>query len=331
LIVEASDTTATRRETDFDWRCVVGSLDMSPADYADVGEMLGLPMSQTFFYGTVRDVDGNIWNPMRRFTAEGGPEKLLLQTNRERDSIGIHRAGRNSASCAAARRWLDGDEVRFEPGPDTAESPFEIRASAQRMTWIEQDVFELHGTAVPPGLHWHLPDRTQGMYYVSQIYEVEGEILGNEVRGFIPMDQLWMNGMIYRDDIFVGRRAEVIWYTWATRYEDGSFDGGHFLVGHRQLGFALLYDEQGKVFATTDVTGRVTLDGDGPWPAAIDIVAAGDEWEFVPDARGRMTDLMPIPNPQIEGRWRRKGDTRQPAHWTAWGEIAPGHGLQPVR
>jgi hypothetical protein len=304
---------------------------MNPADYADAQPMLGLPLSQTFFYGTVRDADDNIWNPMRRFTAGGGPERLLLQTNRERESIGIHRGGRNSASCEGARRWLDGDDVRFEPRPDASGQPFEIRASTQRLSWVERDVFELHGTAVPPGLHWHLPDRDQGMYYISQIYEVEGEILGNEVRGFIPMDQLWMNGTIYQNDIFVGRQAEVIWYTWATRYEDGGFDGGHFLVGHRQLGFALLYDENGNVFATTDVSGQVTLDGEGPWPHAIEIVAAGDTWEFEPDPRGRMTDLMPIPNPQIEGRWRRRGDTRRPAHWSAWGEIAPGHGLEPVR
>jgi hypothetical protein len=326
-----STTLESQRHDDFDWRCVVGSIDMSPADYAEVRPMLGLPLSQTFFYGTVRDADGNIWNPMRRFTADGGNEKLLLQTNTERDSIGIHRAGRHSASCAGARRWLDGDEVRFEPAPDSEGEPFVIRASASRFSWIEQDVLELHGTAVPPGLHWHLPDRNQGMYYVSQIYEVEGQILGNEVRGIIPMDQLWMNGTIYQNDIFVGRQAEVIWYTWATRYEDGGFDGGHFLVGHRQLGFALLYDEHGQVSATTDVTGRVTLDGEGPWPQGIEVVAAGQVWEFEPDPRGRMTDLMPIPNPQIEGRWRRKGDTRRPAHWSAWGEIAPGHGLEPVR
>jgi hypothetical protein len=321
----------SERHDDFDWRCVVGSIEMSPADYADVGAMLGLPLSQTFFYGTVRDAEGNIWNPMRRFTADGGPEKLLLQTNRERDSIGIHRAGRHSASCAGSRRWLDGDEVRFESPADPSGHPFEIRASAERFSWVETDVVELHGNAVPPGLHWHLPDRRQGMYYVSQIYEVEGQILGNEVRGFIPMDQLWLNGTIYQNDIFVGRQAEVIWYTWATRYEDGSFDGGHFLVGHRQLGFALLYNERGEVFTTTNVTGQVTLDGEGPWPRAIEVVAAGDTWEFEPDPRGRMTDLMPIPNPQIEGRWRRRGDKRRPAHWSAWGEIAPGHGLEPVR
>ena len=54
------------------------------------------------------------------------------------------------------------------------------------------------------------------------------------------------------------------------------------------------------------------LDGDGPWPKRIELTAAGDEWEFLPAATGRMVDLMPMPNPQIEGRWRRAGDTREP-------------------
>ena len=73
------------------------------------------------------------------------------------------------------------------------------------------------------------------------------------------------------------------------------------------------------------------LDGDGPWPERIELMAAGDEWEFLPAATGRMVDLMPIPDPQIEGRWRRAGDTREPAHWFAWGEVAPGHGIAPIR
>ena len=67
-------------------------------------------------------------------------------------------------------------------------------------------------------------------------------------------------------------------------------------------------------------------EGSGPWPARIDLTVDGRAWEFIPDARGRMVDLMPIPNPQIEGRWREVGDTREPAHWFAWGEIASGHG-----
>jgi hypothetical protein len=30
-------------------------------------------------------------------------------------------------------------------------------------------------------------------------------------------------------------------------------------------------------------------------------------------------------------RGRRVGDTREPAHWFAWGEVAPGHGTTPIR
>lgn len=30
-------------------------------------------------------------------------------------------------------------------------------------------------------------------------------------------------------------------------------------------------------------------------------------------------------------QWRRRGGTREPAQWFAWGEIAPSHGLTPTR
>jgi hypothetical protein len=317
------------RKTDFDWRCVVGAVDTDMANLL-IETQLGLPMSQTFLYGTVRDTEGTIWTPMRRLAAgDGGGERLLLQTDLESDAIHIHRAGRGSAPSRGVRRVLDGDAVRFDSDPGAEGASFAVRADATTFRWVEEGTLELEGAAVPPGLHWHLPDREQGMYYLSQIYEVEGSLLGRKVHGFIPLDQLWMDGVIYVDDIFVGQQAEVVWYTWATRYADGGFDGGHFLLGHRRLGFALIYDETGRVTATTDVDGRVVLDDDGPWPARIELSVGGEEWEFLPAETGRMVDLMPIPNPQIEGRWRRVGDTREPDHWFAWGEIAPGHGTAP--
>jgi hypothetical protein len=319
------------RRTDFEWRCVVGAIDTDVGDYA-TELMLGLPLSQTFLYGTLRDGDGRIWNPMRRLTAgDGGHEKFLLQTDLDSDAIHIHRAGRHSASGFGARRSFDGNTLRFASDPSAEGAPFEVHATSTTFHWSEEGTLELEGTAVPPGLHWHLPDRDRGMYYLSQVYEVAGTVLGREVRGFIPMDQLWMKGVIYEDDIFVGRQAEVVWYTWATRYVDGSFEGGHFLLGHRRLGFAVVYDERGNVFSTTNVDGKVTLESDGSWPARIDLQADDQQWEFVPAETGRMVDLMPIPNPQIEGRWRRRGDERVPAHWSAWGEIAPSHGTAPRR
>ncbi|MDO8391304.1 MAG: hypothetical protein Q7V57_12540 [Actinomycetota bacterium] len=311
----------------FDWSCVVGSLVMRPEDYVDDAPILGLRPSQTFLYGSVRDAEGNIWTPMRRLLAgDGGHEKLLLQTNDDSDAMHVNRAGKHSASSFGVVRSVVDGVVRLDSDPAAQGQPFSISASTDTFRWVEEGVFELHGVAVKPGLHWHLPDAANGMYYASQIFEVEGQILGREVRGFIPMDQLFMDGVIYQDDIFIGEQAELVWYTWATRYLDGSFEGGHFMLGHRRLGFAVVYDEHGSVFTSTDMGGEVTLDGDGPWPTHIDLMAGDQHWEFLPDPRGRMVDLMPIPNPQIEGRWRRHGDTREPAHWFAWGEIASVHG-----
>ncbi|CAB4364144.1 MAG: hypothetical protein F2681_09055 [Actinobacteria bacterium] len=311
----------------FDWSCVAGALEMRPSDYLGTEPILGLRPSQTFVYGSVRDGDGNIWSPMRRFmSGDGGHEKLLLQTNADSDAMHVNRASKHSATGFGVQRSFADGVVQFANDPDAQGQPFAISVTADTFHWVEDGVLELTGTAVKPGLHWHLPDTNKGMYYVSQIFEVEGRILDKEVRGFIPMDQLYMDGVIYEDDIFIGDEAELVWYTWATRYLDGSFEGGHFMLGHRHLGFAVVYDEHGSVVTSTDLGGEVTLDGEGPWPTRIDLTAGGQQWEFLPDPRGRMVDLMPIPNPQIEGRWRRRGDTREPAHWFAWGEIASVHG-----
>jgi len=44
-----------------------------------------------------------------------------------------------------------------------------------------------------------------------------------------------------------------------------------------------------------------------------------------------MPDLGPIPNTQVDGRWRRVGDTREPAVWFAWGEVVSHIGRRPRR
>ncbi|MGE0881119.1 MAG: hypothetical protein AB7L13_08395 [Acidimicrobiia bacterium] len=318
------------RDTSFGWQVIVGSLDMDVDDYmADT--MFGLPMSQTFLYGTTRDADGHLWTPMRRLTATGGEERLLLQSDVESSDLKPNRAGRFTSTGAGARRSRDGTTLKLESAPDQPGNRFLIEANPSTLHWVEDGTLELHGRAVPPSLHWHLPDRKLGMYYLSQIYEVEGQVLGRDVRGFIPVDQIFMHGMIYKDDLFVGEKAEVAWYTWATRYTDGTFQGGHFMIGHRKLGFAIVYSDTGMELCTTDVDGEVTLDASGIWPERVEITTAGQHWEFLPAPTGHMVSLMPMPNPQNEGRWQRVGETRTPAHWFAWGEVAPAHGTKPRR
>lgn len=132
--------------------------------------------------------------------------------------------------------------------------------------------------------------------------------------------------MYQNKDVMVGEKLELFWYTWATRYTDGSLDAGHFALGNDRFGFAVITDADGNVRQDDHVEGEVTFGDDGYWHTGISFSALGEQWEFIPDPRGRMPDLGPIPNPQIEGRWRRVGDEREPAVWFGWGESAPAHG-----
>ena len=90
-----------------------------------------------------------------------------------------------------------------------------------------------------------------------------------------------MNGRVYENDLLVGRKLHVTWFTWATRYTDGTLDAGHFMLGHDGLGMLLLCDQDGQVRRTTDVNGHVELDSSETWPVHIEVHAPGEDWEFL--------------------------------------------------
>ena len=89
------------------------------------------------------------------------------------------------------------------------------------------------------------------------------------------------------------------------------------------FGFAILGNENGEVRYTYDVTGEVDFGSNGYWQEGITYSAFGEQWEFMPDPKGRLVGLGTLKNPQVDGRWRRVGDTREPDVWFAWGEAAP--------
>jgi hypothetical protein len=315
---------------DFRWLPQVGAHRADPAEFCTQRSFFGLPYSCTVVYGSLRDPDGVIFTPMRRlYSGDGGKERLLLQTTLNgAETLRIHPAGASTARSTGWQQGFQGGVFHMESSAASPDARFRLVSDGTSLEWTEEGRLELHGSLVPPGLHWYLPGRDKGMYYASQLFELEGVILDHPVRGFIGFDDIYLPPgiRIYQGDALVGESLEVLWWTWATRYQDGSLEAGHFLFGHDRLGFALLTDERGRVSATTEVEASVTLGPDGFWPARLDLNAAGVDWEFLPDVKGHMVDLMPMPNPQTEGRWRRVGDARQPAWWFAWGETAPGHG-----
>jgi hypothetical protein len=328
----ANSTAALPRRGQFHYQMLLGDHSCAPELFALDGTSLGLPWSAVYFYGTLRDDRGESYTVLRVPEAGGGGRKrFFLQTTQDADDLRVHPASRHSVrNTGFVRSHADGVTVLASPSQAEG-NPFRIEVSATTSRWVEAGVMDLRGTLIEPGLQWHLPHGNEGYHYVSQLYDVEGEILGRPVRGFYGADDMYMHGQVYDNDLLIGKRLHTTWYTWATRYVDGTLDAGHFMLGHDGLGMLLLCDETGAVNRTTDVDGRVDLDSSGTWPARIEVHAPDQSWEFLPDPKGRMVDFMPIPNPQAEGRWRRIGDTREPAHWFAYGEIAPSHGTVPRR
>ena len=153
-------------------------------------------------------------------------------------------------------------------------------------------------------------------------------------RGFIGFDIIYMyeGGEVYKtNDPLVEEELEIVWYTWATRYKDGSIDAGHFMIGNDMLGFGILTYENEEVRFTYDVDCEVTFARDGYSQTGIKAKVFGEDFEFIPHPRGAMPGLGPIPNPQVDGIWKRAGDEREPDVWFAWGETAPAHGAKPVQ
>lgn len=316
---------------------VVGAFEPTLQDMLSTEPLMGMNPEGLYLWGTLRDEDGNMFSPMRRipFDLPGAKQDtrryFYLQHNVGEQNFILDKAGRNSAPNDNHFFGREGDKAVWRSSPEVSGSPFLAEWWPEGCRWIEEEVMDIKGSLVKPGLQWYIPSRSCAMSYLGCIMEMEGVIKDRKVKGMIGFDVIYMyaGGECHvTKDPLVQENLELCWYTWATRYKDGSIDAGHFMIGNNMLGFAILTDENGNVRFSYDVDCEVSFDNDGYWQTGIKTSLFGEEYEFSPDPRGRMPGLGPIPNPQVEGIWRRKGDDREPDVWFAWGEIAPEHGLE---
>lgn len=331
---------------------------MAGAVQVDVAEMVsprgfyGLVPSATFPYGCLRTDDGAMFEIVRRFSHHGQglaqegaavdevldkPPTLLLFQSTELDGkqlrYDLERMQKQAASDHFDR-GLENGRAYWRSVAGARGRPYEITFDGEQVTWKEEGLFSLTGKILKPGLHWYLPGRDYGTYYVSQFVLVEGEVEGRPCRGFISFDQNYMGegGNLYRDkDLVMANQGHIVWYTWATLYDDGTWEGGHFMMGNGTLGFAVWTDGTTTTY-TQDIKGLVTQRPGTPFADRIDLVIDGEQWVFKPDPRGAMPDMLRRhpPTPQQEGLWQRVGETRTPAVWFAWGETEPDHGNFPL-
>lgn len=308
----------------------------------DTRGYFGLVPEGTFLFGNLRSDDGEMFEITRRIPAKDdrGMSGLVVQSTINPDNVfHIEKYSFDAATSLGVVRHLDEttNTASWSSASDVTGNPWQATMTPESMTWNEDGLFELTGELLSPGLQWYKAGGDLGIYYVSQLFQVQGVFQGRAVRGMLGFDRTYMpeGAMLYvRKDILVGEQLHNSWYTWATRYKDGTFEAGHFLLANDHGGFAIFTNDKGEVTTSIDVTGEVEPGPDQNFPKAVTLVIEGEEWEFLPDPRGKMPDFLNaakrLPTPQNEGRWQRKGETREADVWFAWGEIAPGHGLKPV-
>jgi hypothetical protein len=221
---------------------------------------------------------------------------------------------------------FDGHAVHWSSVPGEHGNPWTISASGDAISWREEGLFDLQGPLIGTGMQWYLPGVDWGTFYVSQLYDLSGTCEGRAVKGVMALDQVYLaeGGAIhFKKDLVVNNKMHVIWWSFATIYKDGTFEAGSFMVGHDNLGYAILMNDRGEVRCTTSIEGQVKHLPDSYFASeAVVTLEDGEQWEFLPDLKGHMIDFVggfPI-TAQQEGRWRRVGDTREPDRWMAWGE-----------
>ena len=326
------------RKGDLGWASLAGGREVDAEELVDGRPYFGLTREAAYLWGTLRDETGQPLTFMRRLpepsagnTASGTSgslgDKLILQAAWDGDTdMRIRKEARQAPAAQGLALSLEEGRAVWqsvEPGD------MHLALGAKDVTWTERGLVEVGGPQVGPGLQWYLPGRDSAIYYPTTTWQVTGTVLSRPVEGFLFYEEAYVppGGRLYVEhDPLLGDQLHTTWYSWATRWDDGSLEFGHFLFGHDRFAVAVIGDDQGKVRVPATMEAVVTRNGDGYWCDRIDYVLDGEEWEMVAAPQGRMIDLGRVPNPQQEGIVRRKGDTRTPLVWMAWGETVPHHG-----
>lgn len=316
---------------DFAFQTLIAPYQVSGRALADTRGYYGLRLTKHTPFGCVRDDEGHLYAFVRSLNSPTGtpnPMKFIYQSSRvDGKTLRIDKA-RTAAQAMTAmpERALEGDTMNWSSVPGEAGNPWLVSASGERIVWKEQGLFELSGDLMGKGFQWYLPGPEWGMFYVSQLYDLQGSCEGRPVRGAMALDQPYMveGGAIhFQKDPIVHNKKHVAWWSFVTVYKDGSWDTGSFMVGHENLGYAIFQNDKGELRTTTDVEAQV-VHQKGSWFAesVVITVEGKEQWEFLPDRYGEMADFtggFPV-TAQQEGRWRRVGDTREPDRWFGWGE-----------
>jgi hypothetical protein len=320
---------------EFRYLPLTGVCDFAPAGLAENETLLGLPFQFTTLYGTLRSDNGAVFTLTRRMTPDGGPGRLNLQRSTPQDPhFALCPEGRGTSRALACRRAFADGSLHFRSNPSTSDMPFDISCGAH-MVWREGNVVNLSGVGIGPGLQYFLPLGKDGLAYVSHYHLVEGEILGERVRGFICADDTYKpapppsSERKHSPNPLVEHGLGIAIFNWANHYPDGQSEIGLFAIGHRDFGVGLYANTSGETITTPLIDGEVHQTCENGAPDRIDFDLTDRRWTFERDQSGTMPGIASDAL-ELDGIMRSPGGGT-PDVWFCWGQSFPANGLKPRR
>ena len=125
------------------------------------------------------------------------------------------------------------------------------------------------------------------MYYLAIYYKVDGTYYGEQVSGYVYVENLWAN-YVYGDNWWTGNRVGH-WIFWSTEYADGTQEYGQFLCGEYGARGAAIANNRGEeVLNTNQINAFEKEDATGNTEHIRYEFANGEQFEYIDDPTYRV-------------------------------------------
>lgn len=303
-------------------RAWAATMDFVAEDFVATSRPFGLALADTWVFAHVRNTDGEDSAPHLVRSIRGGTTTGCMVATAQPDGVYYHPQAGEFLRGGSARRVVDADgalrvsgSMGYYAPPGGAE--FEAVIGKTGFEWRDGGHLSLTGRRLGPAMGFMLPHMgEETVFFVSNFFEVEGEVFGRSVRGIGAFENAWLAPGRQWSDGPVLKRFEAAWCAFANVFEDGAVQYGHLCGYADGMAFADIYDE-GRHITGVIVAVDVEFNSDGFVRRAVYTLESGDQWEFNIEPRGALRDQWAGAQRAGQnfrcqkGTANRVGDTRQ--------------------
>jgi hypothetical protein len=276
------------------------------------------------------DEDGKLWYALR-FHDHAFSPAFRLRTNGYGSDLYSELPDAQRGYIGPVRHRVEGDAHIMESTlPIPGKEPYRITRWVDRMEWDEGELLSLKGEASAEAMSFVSPNAKGGWGWTSNIFRLEGTIMGKKVRGFCEYGTGWAGpGVNYIQAI---GDAYLYWHIICNQYEDGTYDLAHISHMQGENQFALVANEKGPCMVTRDVKLAVELDEGGNrarYPKAVNLELGGEKWRWNADDDSQVNLPPVMGTASREGYAQRVGDTRKLAYGWRWLNLSGDSRIDP--